>query len=1200
MWSELFKFELLYRLKRPGTYLYFFVLFSCGLGAIDFIYHGMLGAVKENAPYVIAHSMAVSSAMLILVASMIMGVSILRDFQYRMESFMFVTPIRKTDYLLGRFLGSFVILVFIFSGLLFGMMMSPYLPWRDPGNQLEQGFWTYLYPFLVLVIPNLFFAGALFFVSGALGRKLVIVYTQGILLLVIYTGCMILFNRGGHRSLFALLDPFALNTIDYIIEKWAVAQRNTAMIPLDGLLLYNRLTWIGMGGVAFAVGYFGFSFNVIRHGLNKKKDIPGTYDASRVRMEIPAVNITLTGFSLVRQFWYHTFFYTRSIITGIPFWAITISGVAIILLNGIQLGTTFGVPSLPKSYLVVEELTEMSLYFFLLLLVIYPGELVWQERDVRMNLVYDATPMGDAMNLVAKYLGLLFIYVILLLTMMLAGMLAQGLNGYHQYDIATYFYGFFVDLFPFLAIYTLAAFFLQVMANHKFIGHLLVILFLIATTAMEVFGLDHDLIRFGGDTLGRFSEMNGYGAGLASYLWVKTYWMAFGLILLALAIPFTVRGVETRKLKRIQLAKERVNTSFIAFLGVIMILFGGTGCWIYYNTNVLNAYVSPFAQKRIRADYEKTLKQWEYVPQPKIVEVKLNFDLYPGSRDYYLQGTYLLVNKGDTPIPSIHVQALPMGPIDLAEVNFSRASTKVESYDSFNYTVYDLVDPLLPQDSIEMYFTQSFITEGFVEGKPNRDVVENGTFITNDHLPSSGYNRQVELRDPSDREDMGLPERVDRAKIDDPIEIRQARTGDDGYKINFEAIIGTHREQVAIAPGNLVRQWQEKGRNYFHYKMEAPMVNFYSLVSGKYQVRKDVWKRHDSPRPVALEIYYHQGHELNLDRMIHGMKASLHYFSDAFGPYPYDHLRIMEFPRYKRYAQSFPATIPYSEDLGFILDINDEEDIDMVFYVTAHEVAHQWWGLQLVAANVEGRHMLLESLAQYSALMLLKRHYTEEKVQKFLKSELDQYFQGRAAERKGEKPLALTTGQQYIHYRKGAFNLYTLQDYVSEDSVNMALNRFVKDWNCFDGPRQQDRYATSRDLLDYFREVTPGSLQYVIEDLFESITLYDLAVENASYDQLDHDQYDVFLEVNAKKFKADRWGNESAVKVNDWVDVGVYTENGEGKKELIYLKKHHLKDSLQTIKVYVESRPIHAGIDPKSRLVERNFEDNVVTLDEYP
>src|SRR3546814_7935137 len=95
--------------------------------------------------------------------------------------------------------------------------------------------------------------------------------------------------------------------------------------------------------------------------------------------------------------------------------------------------------------------------------------------------------------------------------------------------------------------------------------------------------------------------------------------------------------------------------------------------------------------------------------------------------------------------------------------------------------------------------------------------------------------------------------------------------------------------------------------------------------------------------------------------MIESAKKSLDYYTREFSPYQFRQLRILEFPGYSTFAQAFAGTVPYSESIGFIADLRDEETIDYVFYVTAPEVAHQWWAHQVVGANVQGATLLSES-----------------------------------------------------------------------------------------------------------------------------------------------------------------------------------------------------------------------------------------------
>ena len=1197
-----FKFEIQYRAKRPDTYIYFAIVFLFSLVAVNFVFEGYnLGLVKENAPYVIAYTMAAVSAIFMMITSMIMGVAVLRDYDHNMESLMFVNPIKKGDYLLGRFLGSWVVLIFIFSGLLWGVLLGELMPWRDTDMMLPFNFWYYLQPFLYLVLPTLFFGGAIFFVSGALSRKLMVVYTQGILFFIV----LILARRIEDKFFEAILDPFSLYTVDVMAQFWTVAERNSLMVPMEGVLLYNRLIWVVTGIVALIIGYYGFSFNVVRDNAYKKHIKVAEDDKNRLshdNVKIPANTQYLGIKANIIQLKHHSLFYFKSILKEVSFWAIVICGMVIIFINSIGLGTSYGVNSHPTTYLIVEQLQEMSIYFFLIILVFYSGQLVWKERDTKLDLIYDPLPMSDFINLTGKFAGLLLTYMVLILALILSGVIFQTINGYYHYDPGVYFNGFFLEILPFLILFTFISFFFQIIANHKFIGHTMVMIFFIATMALKLLGFDHGLYKFGGGNLGTYSDINGYGHFLLSYSWFKIYWLSFSIILFVIAVVFSVRGTETGVKNRWKLSKQRLTSPLIGLGAAAILIFTLSGCYIFYNTNILNKYSSAATQKTYRADYEKTLKKYEYLPQPKIVDVNLKVDLYPYNRDYTVEGYFILTNKLDEAINEIYVQKLPNYQVKLESVKFEGGAVVNNEYEQQSYYSYELNRPLQPGDSIKMEFKQTFITRGFVERSVNTHIVYNGTFLSNDHFPALGYNNFYELSNINDREEYGLAPRIISAKRDDPREVINGRAGDDGYEINFEMVVGTDSDQIVIAPGYLQKEWTEGSRKYFQYKMDKPMINFYSIVSARYEVMQDKWTPlHDSlGKPVDLEIYYHKGHEYNLERMMASMKMSLDYFSRNFSPYQYRQMRIVEFPRYAKSAQSFPNTVAYSEAIGFIMDIDDKKDVDMPFFITAHELAHQWWGLQVVAANVQGRGMILESLAQYSALMVMKQMYPEEKIQQFLRMQLNFYLEGRTAEKKHEMPLALVEKHKYIHYGKGAINFYTLQDYISEDSVNLAIRRFIRDWNSFDGLLQTDRYATTADLLIYFSEVTPDSMQYIIEDMFETITLYENKTTETTYHVNVDSTYTVNIEVEAIKYRSDSLGNEESIALNDYIDIGIYGMDEEGEEVLIYLEKHFIDKKVNSFEVTVDRKPTMVGIDPIHKLIDRNPEDNVKDLEEEP
>ena len=264
---------------------------------------------------------------------------------------------------------------------------------------------------------------------------------------------------------------------------------------------------------------------------------------------------------------------------------------------------------------------------------------------------------------------------------------------------------------------------------------------------------------------------------------------------------------------------------------------------------------------------------------------------------------------------------------------------------------------------------------------------------------------------------------------------------------------------------------------------------------------------------------------------------------------------------------------------------DDPEDIDYPYYVTAHELAHQWWGHQVPGGNVQGETMLVETLAQYSALMVMKKKYGEAKMQRFLRYELDRYLLGRGTEQKKELPLARVENQPYIHYRKGSLVMYALQDYIGEDNVNRAIRAYRDEW-AFKGPP----YSNSTDLIERIRAVTPPQLQYMIDDFFETITLYDNRAVSAKAKALADGRFEVTFKVVAKKRKADALGKENDAPLADWIDVGVL----DADNQPLFLEKRKIDREETSFTVVVDRKPARAGIDPYNKLIDRRPKDNTI------
>jgi len=1209
-WLSLFRFEFRYRRNRPATYLFFALLLGMSFATVatDLVEGLTGGAVKDNATLVITRiSLFLFLLMGVLISSAIMGVSVVRDFEHRTDALFFTKPIRRWEFLLGRYAGALVILLLTLTAIPLGLMLGEMAPWRNADRLLPFRAATYWQPYWTLLVPNAVIVGSIFFAVGALSRKMIVVFTQGMGLLMLYLISGTLLAEMDRRETAALLDPFGLRALGYTTQYWSIAQQNNTLVSLTDTLLWNRLLWLGIAGLTFLGTCLFFSAQVRTGGIALRRKIQkpdpvrpaGVGDGPGTPLRLPRVRLRYGTGAWLHDLVRLTIFYAKLVMKDVPFLALSIGGLGMFLFSAINdAGAWYGTRTLPTTYVMLHKMNLFTGLFLFILMVLYVGDLIWKERDARMHLISDALPVPNWVLLLSKYLGLGLAFALMLTLALGLGALMQVARGgaalidWSAY--ATSLYGYSLIN---LLIFMMLGFFVHTMVNNKFAGHALLVLFFVALGVLSYLGVEHQLLLFDSASLGTFSDMNGFGHYVTPFSWTSLYWAACGALLFAGAVALSVRGSEELFKLRLKIGRNQLTRPVLTFGLAMLIVFGSSGSYIYYNTNVLNRYRSSKAEEARSAAYERTLRKYADMPQPRLTEVAVAVDLFPQTRDFTATGHYILKNKTDKPIPVLHLQTYPDDDMQVKSLKLSVPSRLDNRYVAdYAYRIYHLDRPLQPGDSLRLDFGLLYRTRGFKNGNANVDIVQNGTFFTNRYFPGIGYDEAYELGSDDKRKKEGLPPKERMRSQTDAVGQRQSVMGDDADGIRFAMTVSTTPDQIAIAPGYLQKEWLKQGpdgqsRRYFSYRMDAPMANFYSIVSARYGIRRE---RYTGPTgaPVNLEIYYHPGHTRNLDRMMRGMKAALAYYETSYGPFQHRQLRIMEFPRYRGYAQSFANTIPFGEDMGFVANIDDAKDIDMPFFVTAHETAHQWWGHQVSEADVKGSGMLSESLAEYSALMVMKHHYPRERMQAFLGYELDYYLRGRQQEIKKEQPLTHCEHQQYIHYNKGAHVLYTLQDQIGEDRLNRALRTYRDRWNVAN-VEKTGRYPTAADLTAELRAVTPDSLRGLLDDWVNAITLYELKTEKATAKPIGKG-YEVTLTVSAQKARADSLGNETARPLKEWMWVGVYAPKAKGQYEdkLLYYRRHLITGPKQTITVRVDGKPEEAGIDPLNLLIDRHPRDN--------
>jgi ABC-2 type transport system permease protein len=1203
MVASILAFEFSRRLRRISTYVYFLVFFGLGFlfvlmsggafasATVDF---GTGGKVLVTSPFALNLVITYVSFFGVIVTAALAGQATYQDVDSNSTAFFYTAPITKFDYLAGRFLGALAVQLVIFTSVGLGAWAGTRVPWLDPARVGPQSVSAYVQPYFTLVIPNLIFTTAIFFALAALGRKMLPVYAGSVLLLIGYFVGTQLSADLTFSKLAAMLDPFGGNAVSHLTQYWTPFQRNTQLVPFSGVLVWNRLLWLAIGGAILETTYLRFSLSYAAGKAGRKLQ-PETVTELPAAMEqaLPLFHPTFTLGDSFRELVSMTRLQFAETVKNVFFAVLVLAGALMAIASAYGINSPFSTPVYPVTWRMLELGGAGFTLFILAIVTFYSGELVWRERDAQLNQIMDALPVRRWVLFGSKLFALMLVQVLLVLMMMVCGLIVQLGHGYHHFEFGLYLTDLIANRLVTFWILCVIALLVHTIVNHKYLGHFVMVLYFVAAIALPQMNFQDYLYRLGESPQVVYSDMNGYGPYAWPLFWFHVYW-GIGATLLAMATNLLwVRGMETSLRNRLKLARARFSAHAGLGIAVCGLLFVAVGGYIYYNTHILNPYLTTFKIQETRAQYEIKYKQYQSMPQPRLTDVQVDVDLYPEQRLSVFRGKEWLENKTESAIDRVavtiwpeDVDVIPRPHIEVRTLSLEGGQTPVIQDPALGFYLYRLPKPLEPHGRIALDFALAYPNPGFVNSNPNGDIVHNGSFVSGSYLPFIGYFQDVQLVDDSARHRHGLQKSPGLAKLEDVAARQNNYVATDADWVNFEGTISTSPEQIAIMPGYLQKAWVQDGRRYFHYKADAPILSgIFSANSARYAIRRDHW------RNVNLEIYYQPGHEFDLDRMMLGMQSTLEYCTTAFSPFQFRQLRIVEFPRYGDFAESFPNTIPFSEGIGFItyVDPHKKDAMNLPFFVTAHETGHQWWAHQVVSANTEGTTAIVETLAQYTALMVMRHTYGPDSMKTFLRYQLDGYLRGRGQERNEEKPLLrVEPNQGYIHYNKGGQVMYALQDYIGEDRVSQALAAMVKEY-AFKGPP----YPTSLDLVNYLRKVTPPEFQYLYEDWFENITVFDNRALSASYSRLPDGEYRVRIAVEAKKYRSDGKGQEHLVPLHDLVDIGVLDADGN----VLYLQRHKIEQERQEFTVTVDKLPNAAGIDPLIKLIDRNPDDNVVKVE---
>src|SRR5688500_7915060 len=273
MFRAIAKFELQYQLKAPLFYILFVVYFLLTFGAVTsdaVTIGGAVGAVNRNAPFVIMQFLLVMSVFGVLTTTAFVANSVHRDFEMGTDSLFFSFPMKKWQYLGGRFVGSFIVAMLVYLGVVFAIMIGSLMPWIEKERLGPFELWPYIFSTFVMVLPNLLLCGAIFFAVAALTRSLMATYASVVAFFVAYGIAGSLLGDIENERLGSLLDPFGFTAFGVATRYWTVFDKNTKLLPIDGVFLWNRILWMTVATAILLFAWWKFEFTTGTRKAKKK------------------------------------------------------------------------------------------------------------------------------------------------------------------------------------------------------------------------------------------------------------------------------------------------------------------------------------------------------------------------------------------------------------------------------------------------------------------------------------------------------------------------------------------------------------------------------------------------------------------------------------------------------------------------------------------------------------------------------------------------------------------------------------------------------------------------------------------------------------------------------------------------------------------------------------------------------------------
>jgi len=1173
-----------WRLQRRRPFVWFCLVAYFLLAVGDTVQAGWSasGGSWINGADAIATRSIIYSILSILVAAGIVGEPMSRDRVHGTAGSILTTAVGRVPLALGRF--SVAVGLVLVSGLMF--LPGVWLGTQAPGILPE-----YIGPFVpehylrsavTFVVPNFFLVSAIAFAVASRWQSQAAAYAAAVGFVALWVTVRMLLGQDVLRhevfARYALLDPFGSIASAQFTMGQTVAENNEQFPPLAGLLLINRIIWVTVaGGLTF--------FGVVCFPMREKR-ATATRGGLRLRKQsgsraLPSITSVIPG-QVARIFAWEL----RAIVRT-PGAKLVLAFVAFSLWWAAASAVTHRF-SLPSTDLLVHNTGFYFDKILILAIVWVAGDLLWREKQHRVDGLIDAQPTLDKHRYLAKLLALIVVVLVFWAVSIVVNVAYQASHGYTDFEFSLHFTDTFVFKAPYYVFLAVLALTAQVIVRQRYVAMGIVLLVYLSETLMDAMGWYHPMWRYGRVSFFWYSLMDGYGHFWEAHLWMIAYW-ALGAGCVGLLGWATLdRGPQP--LGRWRLIRQRLGHGPGRYFGlIVLIAFLLVGINVWFQSTV-RATWPPINADALKAEVEKVYgSEWRGVRQPRIVEINAELDLYPDERRFELRGLYTLKNPHETSIDRVLVLAEPWLQVD--EVNIPDGYKKLEDT-RLNAKIYELATPLKPGHETTMEFVSSWSAPaGFAvhaknDGIPTvgpTEVIGNGTSLLNlQIMPAVGYTDRVEHKPAWKRRKYGLPSEWNVPVGEDALRQAHATFHLDWVR-RVEMTIRTASDQTAYHPGTLVAEWTESdGRRGFRYVIDRPSRGWATIISGR--LVESRYKREGLPDVV---LAHDPDHTHTLDAFASALHDAMAHFQNRYGPPPFDDFYMVEQSLHFDGMGTRSGFGFASEVLGWKTDLKASGGEDL-HAMAAHLMGMTWWGDQIIPANVAGAKVIHAGLPFWTAQLYLHQRRSPEVDRSLRQQALMEAFRGRSTLIDEEAPYIEEFKDSTMIRTKGSGQMLYLASQIGGPQVlESILSDFLDRWRYQAAP-----YPTAQDFVQHLETNIPPSTHPILKDIFHRISTWDLSVQDATAVKNEDGRWNVQAVVTVKQYATSDWGVLDSVPVGSPVELVIYGESSEREAPEIHREMIDATHDGEVMTWTLSQEPKWIKIDPLLFLSDSNPYDN--------